>query len=139
MINHVEEILKRASDIHLKKREDYATNPTADPFENFDRSSEIARWFPTTYSSFAVLIGTKLARLGSLLVTGKAPNNESIDDTFLDLVTYCALFYAYWKSRQISNQQSMNIKSLNLCPHEFNIDGICNRCGITYLEFAASE
>jgi len=102
MVNYVEEILNRSRDIHLKKREDYATNPTADPFENFDRSAEIARWFPVTYSSFAVLIGTKLARLGSLLVTGKAPNNESIDDTFLDLVTYCALFYAYWKAKQTS-------------------------------------
>jgi hypothetical protein len=130
MINHVEEILNRSRDIHLKKREDYATNPTADPFENFDRSAEIARWFPATYSSFAVLIGTKLARLGSLLVTGKTPNNESIDDTFLDLITYCALFYAYWKSKQI-------IKSPHPCgfSHDFNIDGICRDCGTPYADY----
>lgn len=108
-MNYVEEILNRSRDIHLKKREDYATNPTADPFENFDRSSEIARWFPVTYSSFAVLIGTKLARLGSLLVTGKAPNNESIDDTFLDLVTYCALFYAYWKERTMREKAAIEL------------------------------
>lgn len=104
MINHVEEILNRSKEIHLRKREDYASDPTANPFENFDRSNIIADWFPTTYKSFAVLIGTKIARLGALLITGKTPNNESIDDTFLDLVTYCALFYGYWKSKQVVAQ-----------------------------------
>lgn len=99
-MNHVEEILKRSMEIHLKKREDYASDPTANPFENFDRSNEIAGWFPDSYKSFAILIGTKIARLGSLLIKGKTPNNESIDDSFLDLITYCALFYAYWKSKQ---------------------------------------
>ena len=105
MINHVEEILNRSKAIHLKKREDYASDPTINPFENFDRSNLIANWFPSGYKSFAVLIGTKIARLGALLVTGKTPNNESIDDTFLDLITYCALFYGYWKSRQIDDSE----------------------------------
>ena len=100
MNNYVEEILNRSKEIHLKKRADYASDPTANPFENFDRSNEIASWFPPVYASFAVLIGTKIARLGSLLITGKTPNNESIDDTFLDLITYCALFYAYWKEQE---------------------------------------
>lgn len=104
-MNHVEEILNRSLAIHLKKREDYASDPTANPFENFDRSNAVAVWFPDSYKSFAVLIGTKLARLGSLLITGKTPNNESIDDTFLDLVTYCALFYAYWKDKQIKRAE----------------------------------
>ena len=99
-MNHVEDILKRSIEIHLKKREDYASDPTNDPYENFDRSNYIASWFPSHYVSFAVLIGTKLARLGSLLVSGRKPNNESIDDSFLDLITYCALFYGYWKLRQ---------------------------------------
>lgn len=100
MINHVAEILERSKAIHLKKRADYATDPTANPFENFDRSNLIAEWFPQDYKSFAVLIGTKLARLASLLVSRKTPNNESLDDSFLDLITYCALFYGYWKERQ---------------------------------------
>lgn len=104
-MNHVEEILNRSLAIHLKKREDYASDPTANPFENFDRSNLVADWFPTAYKSFAVLIGTKIARLGALLITGKTPNNESIDDTFLDLVTYCALFYAYWKDKQIKRAE----------------------------------
>lgn len=103
-MNYVEEILKRAIKIHVLKREDYTSDPNIDPYENFDRSTLIASWFPSTYASFAVLIGTKLARLGSLLISGRKPNNESIDDSFLDLVTYCALFYGYWKSRQPKEQ-----------------------------------
>jgi hypothetical protein len=108
-MNHVEEILNRSKEIHLKKREDYASDPTANPFENFDRSSIIASWFPNRYKSFAVLIGTKIARLGALLITGKTPSNESIDDTFLDLITYCALFYGYWKERQLRESAAIEV------------------------------
>ena len=99
-MNHVVDILEKSKAIHLKKRGDYTSNPVADPFENFTRSSELASWFPQTYSGFAVLIGTKLARLGALISSGRTPNNESIEDTFLDLITYCALFYAFWKERK---------------------------------------
>lgn len=108
-MNHVEEILERSKVIHIKKREDYATNPTANPFENFDRSNEIALWFPDSYKSFAVLIATKLARLASLLVSGRTPNNEGIEDTFLDLVTYCALFYAFWKASNSNTLENDDI------------------------------
>ncbi len=99
-MNHVEEILNRAKEIHLKKRADYTTKPDENPYENFARANEIVSWFPIQYRSFASHIGTKLARLGSLLSTNRTPNNESLDDTFLDLVTYCALAYGYYKSSQ---------------------------------------
>lgn len=127
-MNHVEDILKRSIEIHLKKREDYATNPEANPFENFDRSNQIAIWFPDSYKSFAVLIATKLARLASLLVSGRAPNNESIEDTFLDLVTYCALFYAFWKSKQIEVGEHNTLDSF-ICQHNLlNPSGMCTFC-----------
>lgn len=139
MINHVEEILNRAKEIHLKKRADYASDPNTDPFENFDRSNLVALWFPDSYKSFAVLIGTKLARLGSLLISGRTPNNESIDDSFLDLVTYCALFYGYWKSKQIKAQSEAIDKELTRraqvlvlqmepCNVHDKYDGHCEDC-----------
>lgn len=102
MTTHFMEMLKRAEEIHLKKNEDYTTNRDINPYENFDRSNELGRWFPDEYKSFAVLIGTKLARLGALLTTKRKANNESIDDTFLDLVVYCILFYCNWKDRTSS-------------------------------------
>ncbi len=98
-MSHFEDILKRSLEIHETKRKDYTTNPDTDPYENFKRSNEIGSWFPNFHKSFAILIGTKLARLASLLSTGRKPSNESLDDTFLDLVTYCALWYEYWKSK----------------------------------------
>jgi len=107
-MNHVEDICKRVIEIHLKKRADYTTKPDENPYENFDRANKIISWFPDEYKSFASHIGTKLARLGSLLQSGRTPNNESLDDSFLDLVTYCALAYGYYKSRP-ANQASKEI------------------------------
>lgn len=92
-----EELLEKSKAIHLKKREDYTSNPTANPHENFERANEIISWFPVEYKSYAGHIGTKLARLSSLLSSRKTPNNESLDDSFLDLVTYCALMYDQYR------------------------------------------
>ena len=73
----------------MSKRHDYTSSN--DTHENFKRSAEISSWFKNEQDkSYAVLIGTKLARLGSLLGS-LLPNNESIEDTFIDLINYCAL------------------------------------------------
>ncbi len=96
------ELLERSKEIHLKKSQDYTTNTETNPHENFERAALIASWFPQRYSAFAVLIGTKVARLASLLTkeeqSGYTPNNESTDDSFLDCLTYVGLFYSYWKT-----------------------------------------
>lgn len=98
------EILERSKEIHLKKSQDYTTNTEENPHENFERATLIASWFPDEYKSFAVLIGTKLARLASLLTKekqlGYTPNNESTDDSFLDCLTYVGLFFSFWKSKR---------------------------------------
>jgi hypothetical protein len=90
------EMLERMKEIHLKKNKDYTTDPNANPLENFDRANIIASWFPDEYKSYAVLIGVKLARLGALLSSGKTPQNEPVDDSFLDLDTYAILMYCHW-------------------------------------------
>jgi len=95
-IPEVMEILKDIQAIHEKKNRDYAA--VGHPFENFERSGHIANWFSGTVDkSFTVLIGTKLARLATLLDSDNPPNNESIDDSFLDLATYCILWGAFHK------------------------------------------
>lgn len=86
----LEFIFAKCLDISKSKAQDYTSSN--DPHENFKRSAEIASWFPEKDKSFVVLIGTKLARLGSLLSKNSKPNNESIEDSFLDLVNYCALW-----------------------------------------------
>ena len=60
MTNYVEEILNRSKEIHLKKRADYASDPTANPFENFDRSNEIASWFLQYTQALQSLLARRL-------------------------------------------------------------------------------
>lgn len=89
----VQEIFKKCLKVTMSKRQDYTSNSEADNHENFKRSAEISSWFTDEQDKpYAVLIGTKLARLGALLSSERESNNESIDDTFMDLVNYCALW-----------------------------------------------
>jgi hypothetical protein len=89
------ELMHKSINVHIKKNKDYAS--AENPFSNFERSAEIASWFLyDSDKSFAVLVGTKLARIAEL-TDGRLPNNESLDDSFLDLVTYCALWGAFHK------------------------------------------
>ena len=94
--------INEMSIIHKKKNEDYASS--SNPFENFERSALITEWFNDPVDkSFVNLIGTKLARLSTLLNKSSVPNNESIDDSFLDLATYVVL----WKSYRIRTQMKL--------------------------------
>jgi hypothetical protein len=96
------ELLEASKAIHLKKNQDYANDNN--PFSNFERSALLISWFNNpTDKSFIALIGTKLARIAEL-TDGRIPNNESLDDSFLDLVTYCALWAAYKKRENKKGQ-----------------------------------
>lgn len=91
---NIEQIFKKCLDLTMRKRQDYTTNPEFDAHENFKRSAEIASWFNKDIDKpYVVLIGTKLARLGSLLSSDRKPSNETIEDSFEDLINYCALWY----------------------------------------------
>lgn len=86
----IPDIFEKCWKITTSKRNDYTSS--TDNHENFKRSAELSSWFKNEQDkSYVILIGTKLARLGSLL-DSKEPNNESIDDTFIDLINYCALW-----------------------------------------------
>ena len=95
------ELLDASKAIHLKKNQDYANDNN--PFSNFERSALLIEWFSNSVDkTFMGLIGTKLARIAELS-DGRKVQNESLDDSFLDLVTYCALWASYVK-RQRKNQ-----------------------------------
>ncbi len=140
-MNHVEDILKRSIAIHLKKRQDYTSNPDENPNENMERANIIASWFPEEYKSFASIIGIKLARLAVLLSNNREPANEPIDDTFLDDITYTAMWYAYWKSKQketiIENGQQEFVfndrdTGSSYCSHDYvNLNRKCGNCNDT--------
>lgn len=91
----VSEILSRIQAIHDRKNADYAQE--GNPFSNFQRAAMLAEWFDTKNNKvFATLLGIKLARLAELL-NGKEAKNESVDDSFLDLCTYCVIWMAMYQ------------------------------------------
>ena len=88
-------LLTSMAAMHDRKNEDYAT--AGNPYSNFEISGSIAAMFKEPADiSFATLIGVKLARLGELLGKGKAPKNESVQDTLLDMAVYAALWASYY-------------------------------------------
>jgi len=98
------QLLEQSKEIHLRKSKDYASN--SNPFSNFEFSSWLIAKFPNEQDkSFIALIGTKLARL-SELSDGRKPNNEAIDDSFLDLFTYVGLWAAYRKRYPYDNKRT---------------------------------
>lgn len=81
--------------IHVAKNRDYA--PSDNPYQNFDVQAYILALFKHPIDqAFAALIAVKLARLANLLSSDAEPNNESIDDTFIDMANYTLL----WKGKR---------------------------------------
>jgi hypothetical protein len=116
-------LLERMADIHDKKSHDYAM--ASNPFSNFERAGEIASWFKHPVDiAFGALIGVKLARMAELTAGGKIPNNESLDDTQLDLATYAGL-WAAWRKSQIKVCSKCGHQQLF---HDFQQSGKCAFC-----------
>lgn len=87
------EILSKMKTLHENKSHDYAQDSNV--FSNFEIAGNLASHFKDgTDRAFVVLIGVKIARLSELL-SGKTPKNESIEDTFIDLANYCAIWGSY--------------------------------------------
>lgn len=77
---------KEMKDIIFKKGNDYANE---DRLSNFKLAGAISGLTPEL--NCLSLISTKVARLGVLLKSENAPNNESIHDTLIDLANYSCL------------------------------------------------
>ena len=78
-------------DIHNKKAHDYARDDNR--YSNFENAAKTAG--TSVGAVFRTMIGIKCARLAEL-EGGKSPNNESIQDSLLDLATYAALYASYY-------------------------------------------
>jgi len=87
LANAIEQVI----DMHIKKAHDYASKEN--PFINFENVAQaIGLDVDVVFRQF---IATKLDRLRNLLSADKKPNNESINDTKLDLAVYALLYLAY--------------------------------------------
>lgn len=88
-------IIDKVKAIHEAKNYDYSREDK--PYSNFEFTEKFLELFGNDMPSWCIpylaLIGTKLGRLRELL-KGKVPKNESILDTFIDLVAYTGLWGA---------------------------------------------
>lgn len=93
---YMEGIFKTAVETHKKKSHDYSNE--IDVLSNFKRLSEVAKTMnidvktPQGYALFMILL--KMDRINNLIENNKTPNNESIDDTILDMTVYTILMGA---------------------------------------------
>lgn len=83
---HFERMINRMAEVMMSKGNDYANT---DRLSNFKTAGAIVGVSPEI--NCLSLIATKVARLGVLLNSKEAPNNESIRDSVLDLANYAVL------------------------------------------------
>lgn len=91
------QVLIELYSLHMRKAEDYAA--LSNPYSNFEASARYAN--TSVDKAFDVLIGTKIARLLNLKGSCNSPNNESIEDTEIDLANYILLKKAYKKHQEM--------------------------------------
>ncbi len=119
------QLLQNMSAIHEKKNDDYSSGS---PDENFERMAVVQSWFKQAIDkSFVGMVAVKLARLAVLLSKDESPNNESIEDSFLDLCTYCCLWAANYmrRTRRPTIQELEYILNMPDRAVVVNIDGSC--------------
>lgn len=87
------ETFDRLKKLHEQKNADYAT--PVNPFFNFDEAVHISSLFTHHRDRvYATMVAIKLSRLAVLLNSGKAAMNESVLDSFDDLIVYIAIWQA---------------------------------------------
>jgi len=111
----VDEFLGKMRATMLSKGNDYAN---VDRLSNFKLAGAICGLTPE--QNCLSMIATKVARLGVLLA-GKTPNNESIEDSLLDLSNYGALLACLREEKldiiPISEPPYPNVQDSNTSVH----------------------
>jgi hypothetical protein len=84
-------LLDAASAIYAKKSHDYASE--AEPYGNYYFAGMLSQMFNNPDDAgFVGRMGEKLYRLANLENSGKAPLNETIEDTEIDLIVIMVLW-----------------------------------------------
>jgi len=102
VIKDVLDSLSKIAQLHRKKNDDYATG--FNPFSNFDLAIPILNSFSSNRDKvFVWPIAIKIARLGVLLSSSRPPNNESVEDSLLDIATYVLI----WKADIVRREEEL--------------------------------
>ena len=97
-IKHFEVMITQMKETLFKKGNDYSNE---DRLSNFKLAGAICGL--KAEQNCLSLIATKVARLGVLLNSDKEPNNESVQDSVLDLANYSILLSMILKSTTANN------------------------------------
>ena len=97
-IKHFEVMITQMKETLFKKGNDYSNE---DRLSNFKLAGAICGL--KAEQNCLSLIATKVARLGVLLNSDKEPNNESVQDSVLDLANYSILLSMILKSTTTNN------------------------------------
>lgn len=86
-------LLNEAAELHNKKSHDYASDEN--PYGNYEFAGKLSKLFQNPDDAgFVGRMGEKLYRLANLENNGKAPLNENVADTEIDLVVIMTLWIA---------------------------------------------
>lgn len=96
-------LLDKMAKMHDRKNHDYARS--GNPYSNFEEAAAFAATDVDTV--FKVMLGIKMARLNELQGAGKTPQNESVQDSMLDLSVYAALWASYYEPAQVADATSL--------------------------------
>jgi len=91
-----QEIFEQCLAIMQSKSQDYATED--DVFSNYTLSAKQAQISPERV--FLVRISEKVSRLGVLLA-GREPNHESLEDNMLDIINMAANMLMLYKKKNV--------------------------------------
>lgn len=92
----IEILYQQMSDLLVSKGSDYSGEN--DTFKNFKVSSQLLD-MPVEKVILTRLMD-KVSRVSSLLSSGKTPHNESLEDSYRDLLGYATLLYLYNSSKE---------------------------------------
>lgn len=94
MIPEVIETFDKLKELHRRKNADYTGNSN-DPFYNFNVAIHLVEQFSSNRDKvYACMVGIKLGRIAALTNSGAVPNNESLLDSFDDLICYSTIWKA---------------------------------------------
>ena len=98
-----------AKELMKLKNRDYAGNDGLQPFANFTRVESMG--ICSTESGMLVRLTDKMSRLSSFAESGKlAVENESFEDTVVDVINYMVLFYAYIKDKKTNTRLGIQVR-----------------------------
>lgn len=103
-------IVSKMEQTLLRKGNDYSTT---DRLSNFKMAGAISGLKPEVQC--LSLISTKVARLGVLLNSDKEPNNESVQDSVLDLANYSILLSMILTDKEKESKIQKKYNSIDLC------------------------